>query len=41
MSLQTPNAMASNADFEFAALQEARNYRETLIRNSRHTFAAM
>lgn len=32
MSLQTPNAMASNADFEFAALQEARNYRETLIR---------
>jgi hypothetical protein len=31
-----PNALAQTADFEFAALNEARNYREALI----HDFAA-
>lgn len=29
----TPNALASNADFEFAALHEAKNYRAALIRS--------
>lgn len=28
---ETPNAIASTADFEFAALNEAKNYREALI----------
>lgn len=31
MNLSTPNAQASTEDFEFAALQEARNYRSALI----------
>lgn len=32
MSTEVPNAAASNADFEFAALNEAKNYRAALIR---------
>jgi SAM-dependent methyltransferase len=32
MPSQLPNASAATADFEFAALNEARNYREALIR---------
>jgi SAM-dependent methyltransferase len=32
MTLQAPNAVANTEDFEFAALNEARNYRETLVR---------
>jgi len=31
--LETPNATAQTADFEFAALQEARNYRQALLRD--------
>ena len=29
----SPNAAASSADFEFAALREARNYRAALLRH--------
>lgn len=32
MSSAPPNAIATNEDFEFAALSEARNYREALIK---------
>ena len=32
MTLDTPNAIAATADFEFRALAEARNYRRALIR---------
>jgi len=32
MSAEVPNAAATNADFEFEALREARNYRAALLR---------
>ncbi len=31
MDIQSPNSIADTNDFEFAALNEARNYREALI----------
>ena len=34
--MSTPNALANTADFEFAALWEANNYREAILREFQH-----